>query len=205
MSVQLWAISADFLVLWVLFLRYSYAGASLPYFVPDTIYSPLFSMHGLDKVAHVSHVPGPLAPPPLEALDCLLSPQSTAIWPSLRRLVTGLSAFGIGRQAAFPAVDGYLARLTWRLTAAGGDASAAWLRLLSLSLLFGPEFGFCRTTVQVVLTRSPGCPSRQEPARSQGFPIPADNFPNEVARVCDSAGKSPAWRCLEAAFSFSLR
>ena len=48
----------------------------------------------------------------------------------------------------------------------------------------------------VVLARSPGCPSRHEPARSQGFQIPADNFPNELARVCDSVpvGKSPTWR-----------
>ena len=54
--------------------------------------------------------------------------------------------------------------------------------------------------VMVVLARSSGCPSRHEPARSQGFPIPADNFPNELARVCDSVGKSPAWRGLDVAF-----
>ena len=52
----------------------------------------------------------------------------------------------------------------------------------------------------VVLARGPGCPSRHEPARSQGFGIPADNFPNELARVCDSVGKSPAWRGLDMAF-----
>ena len=39
-----------------------------------------------------------------------------------------------------------------------------------------------------VLARSPGlpapgCPSRHEPALSQGFPVPAGNFSNEVARV----------------------
>ena len=39
-----------------------------------------------------------------------------------------------------------------------------------------------------------------EPARSQGFPSLPDNFPNELARVCDSLGKSPAWRGLDAAF-----
>ena len=50
------------------------------------------------------------------------------------------------------------------------------------------------------LARSAGCPSRPEPARSQGLGIPADNFPNELARVCDSVGKSPAWRGLDAAF-----
>ena len=54
--------------------------------------------------------------------------------------------------------------------------------------------------VMVVLARGPGCPSRHEPARSQRFRIPADNFPNELARVCDSVGKSPAWRGLDAAF-----
>ena len=44
-------------------------------------------------------------------------------------------------------------------------------------------------------------------SRSQGFPIPADNFPNELAHVCNSVGKSPAWRDSDAAFqvSFSLR
>ena len=35
----------------------------------------------------------------------------------------------------------------------------------------------------VVMARRPGCPSRHEPARSQGFLIPADNGPNELARV----------------------
>ena len=58
----------------------------------------------------------------------------------------------------------------------------------------------------VVLARGPGCPSRHEPARSQGFRIPADNFPNELARVCDSVGKSPPTvarsRC---GLSFSLQ
>ena len=55
------------------------------------------------------------------------------------------------------------------------------------------------STVMVVLPGL-GCPSRHEPARSQGLPIPADNFPNKLTRVCDSAGKSPAWRGLDAAF-----
>ena len=53
----------------------------------------------------------------------------------------------------------------------------------------------CGPGVMVVLARSPGCPSRHEPARSQVFRIPADNFPNELARVCDSVGKSPRSRC----------
>ena len=42
------------------------------------------------------------------------------------------------------------------------------------------------------LASSPGCQSRQEPARSQGFPIPADNVLNEIARVRDSVRKSPS-------------
>ena len=46
----------------------------------------------------------------------------------------------------------------------------------------------------------PGCPSRHEPARSQGFGIPSDNFLNELARVCDSVGKSLVWRGLDVAF-----
>ena len=39
LSVQLWAFSADFLVLWISFVRCrsSCAGASYPYFVSDTI------------------------------------------------------------------------------------------------------------------------------------------------------------------------
>ena len=51
-----------------------------------------------------------------------------------------------------------------------------------------------------VLARSPGCPSRHEPARSHGIPIPADNFPNELVYVCDPVGKSLARRGLDAAF-----
>ena len=76
------------------------------------------------------------------------------------------------------------------------SASALWLArsasaaealrlLLSPTLLFGPGrgFGFCGTTVMVVLAQCrshcPGSLSRR--ARSQGFPIPADNFPDELA------------------------
>ena len=46
-----------------------------------------------------------------------------------------------------------------------------------------------RRRVMAVL---PGCPSRHEPARSQGFQIPANNFPNELARMCDSV--ESRWR-----------
>ena len=53
---------------------------------------------------------------------------------------------------------------------------------------------------QLVMVVLPGCPSRHEPARSQGLPIPADNLPSELARVCDSVGKLLAWRGLDAAF-----
>ena len=49
-----------------------------------------------------------------------------------------------------------------------------------------------RGAVMVVLARGAGGPSRHEPAQSQGFRIPADNFPNELARVFDYVGKSPA-------------
>ena len=151
--------------------------------VSDNISSPLSSMHGLDKVAHVSHVPGfasvggfgrqafPAvdrypAPAPAASvgwapgsapatLDGQLSPQSTAISPG---------SLGDGR------------RREATLRRRGFD-------FCRQPLLFGPGFGFCGTTVMVVLARGPGCPSRHEPARSQGFGIPADNFPNELARV----------------------
>ena len=160
MRVQLWAIAAYFLVLWVLFARCSYAGASLPYFAPDMGLIRLLMFHtSLAQWLRLRSRHWTACFP--------RSRQLSGPWPRPRRLVTGVSAFGIGRPA-FPAVDCYLARLTRRRTAAGGDASAAWLRLLSLSLLFGPEFGFCtsRTTVKVVLARSPGCPSR---LGSRGF------------------------------------
>ena len=35
----------------------------------------------------------------------------------------------------------------------------------------------------VILARGPGCPSQHELARPQGFRFPAENFPNELARV----------------------
>ena len=96
-----------------------------------------------------------------------------------------------------PAVDGYLPRLTRRRF--GGMAST------SVAIFaFRVWLWVCGTIVMVALARSPGCPSRHEPARSPGFPIPADNFDNELARVRDFVGKSPAWRGLDAAFFFSL-
>ena len=65
------------------------------------------------------------------------------------------------------------------------SAVAALLLLLRQPLLFWPGFGFCGTTVMVVLAPAgdSGCPSRPdspEPALWQGFPIPADNFPNAM-------------------------
>ena len=51
----------------------------------------------------------------------------------------------------------------------------------------------------VVLAHSPGCLSGHEPAWSQGFAFPADKLPNQLARECDSVGKSPAWRGLDVA------
>ena len=86
LSVQLWAFSTDFLVPWVSFVRCrcSYAGASYPYFVSDTIYSPLFSMHGLDKIAHVLHVPGStsvrgIGRPAFPAVDGYLDPRPASV------------------------------------------------------------------------------------------------------------------------------
>ena len=179
----------------------SFAGASYRYFVSDTIYSSLFSVHRLDKVATS------LDPPPFAALDGHLSLQSTANLALASPPLAGQRAQRLRHwTAGFPRSRrlSLLLQVTpsRRRTAAGGDASAMWLRLLSLTLLFrvGSGFGFCGTTVMVVLARGPGCPSRLKLTRSQGLPIPADNFPNELARVCDSLGKSPAWRGLDAAF-----
>ena len=96
------------------------------------------------------------------------------------------------------------------------------IRLASLTRIPCRHSAHCTATVNldsesklelVVLAanvaRSLSFPSRHEPklSDSQGFPIPADNFPNELAHVCNSVGKSPAWRDSDAAFqvSFSLR
>ena len=160
-------------------------------------------MHGLDKVAHVSHVPGGFA-----------------------------SVRSIGRPA-FPAVDGYLApgpaSVGWAQgSAPSSSALDGWLspqssrsRLLSRPAHSATDGGGRRRFVGVASTSVanlcfsglalgfvgrplwlfwPGCPSRHEPARPQGFQNPADNFPNELARVCDSVGKSLAWRGLDTAF-----
>ena len=85
--------------------------------------------------------------------------------------------------------------------AEGGDALAALLQLLSPTFAFLAWLWVLRDNgVMVVQARSPCCPSLHEPAWSQGFRIPADNFPNEVAHVCDSVGKTPVWLSLDAAF-----
>ena len=60
-------------------LRGTAAGASYHCIVSDTIYSQLFSMHGLDKVARVSHVAGPasfrcIGRPAFPAVDGYLAP-----------------------------------------------------------------------------------------------------------------------------------
>ena len=57
---------------------------SYPYFVSDTIYSPLFSMHELDKIAHVSHVPGSasvrcIGRPAFLAVDSYLAPAPASL------------------------------------------------------------------------------------------------------------------------------
>ena len=51
LSVQLWALLADFLVLWVSFIcsSCSYSGPFYPYLVSDTTNSPHFSLQGLDQ------------------------------------------------------------------------------------------------------------------------------------------------------------
>ena len=103
--------------------------------------------------------------------SCPRSRRLSRPWPSLRRLGTGLSAFGFGRPQSTAISPGSL----------GGDASAAEATLLRRGLL-SPTFAF-RAWLWVFLARDPGCPSRHEPARSQGFRIHADNFPNELARV----------------------
>ena len=169
----------------------------------STLRISLHACHdGLDKVAHVAHVPGSASVRRSRLRHWTTGfPRSRRLsrpWPRLRTSSRLDRAPHLrhchwqeGRPAfKFPAVDGYLARLTRRRTAAGGDNSAAWLQLrrrgfnFFRSLCFGSEsgFGFCGKTVMVVL---PGCPSRRrhEPARSQGIPIPANNFPNELARV----------------------
>ena len=78
-----------------------------------------------------------------------------------------------------------LARRRRRFDSLGGGAHGLRRRhcfcYCRQPLIFGPGFGFCGTTLMVVLARSPGCPSRPEPAWTQGFPFPADNFPNELS------------------------
>ena len=60
------------------------------------------------------------------------------------------------------------------------------------------------TPVMVVLpvASSPGCLSRHEQARSQGFPIPAENFPNELAQFSGEVAGVARSRC---GLNFSLR
>ena len=66
-------------------------------------------------------------------------------------------------------------------SAAARPVCGGGIALATVALIIGPGFGFCGTTLMVVLARSPGCPSRPEPAWTQGFPFPADNFPNELS------------------------
>ena len=115
----------------------------------STLRISLHACHdGLDKVAHVAHVPGSASVRRSRLRHWTTGfPRSRRLsrpWPRLRtssrldraphlrhcRWQEGRPAF------KFPAVDGYLARLTRRRTAAGGDASAAWLRLLSPTFAF---------------------------------------------------------------------
>ena len=119
---SLWAVSADFRVS-PLSWRSAVLKAPTPFLVSDNISSTLSesSMHGLDKVAHVSHVPDSAsvrglglsafpavdrypAPGPASvgwapgsapsALDGRLSPQSTAIQVRLAHSATDGGRFG---------------------------------------------------------------------------------------------------------------
>ena len=141
LRVHLWAFSADFLVLLVSFVRCccSCAGAFFPCFLSDTIYSPHFSMHGRDKVAHVSHVPG-------SASFCLSHGWAPSELDSRLPFSRHCLSFRL------TLLDSYLARLTLRRTAAGGNASA-WLQLAAI-FAFGSGFSFCGTTVMFLS----GCP-----------------------------------------------
>ena len=151
-------------------------------------------------------------------------------WPRLRRLGTGLSAFGIGQQA-FHTVDCCLApgpasegwapphraqRLRhWTVTAgfprsrllsrpaADGGGGPLRRRGFDSIAIFAFRVWLCWVLWEDVMVVLHGCPSRHEPARSQRFPIPRDDFPNELAPVCDSVGKSQAGRGLDATFPSS--
>ena len=81
-------------------------------------------------------------------------PESPRLSPARAKLGTSLSAFGIGRMA-FPAVDAHLARSLgdgWRREATLRKRGFDFCRQ---TLHFGHGFGFCGTTVMVVLAAVP--------------------------------------------------
>ena len=108
---------------------------------------------------------------------------------------TGARRFGDAENGLATALLG----ASWVWFGGGFSASGLWrLRFRGCFRLFGSNGR----------TRFPQVPTIYQPSdrsgcaalMSQGFQIPADNFPNELARVSDSVGKWPAWRCLDAAF-----
>ena len=203
-SVQLWAFSATVLwvflatVLWVSCVRRrcSYTGAFSPYFVSDTIDYPHFSMHGLDKVAHVSHVPGPAsvgwAPgsAPSASAGFPRSRRLSRPWTRLRRLGTGLRAFGIGRPA-FPAVNG---RATISPSSLGGGRRReATLRRRGFDFcrshcFFGSRFGFCGTTVNWVRN---GCSARMSES-ARGY-VTIAKWEGKAASRCRRLPQHTCW------------
>ena len=140
---SLWAFSADFRVSWVSPLSWHSAILKTPAPHPSLVSDHISSTSGLDKVAHVSHVPGSAALDGQVSHSRLLSRP----WPCLKRLGTGLSAISFGRLSclAHSAMDGGGRRRF------GGVASTS--RFCGQPLLFGPCFGFCGTTIMVVLAR----------------------------------------------------
>ena len=70
-----------------------------------------------------------------------------------------------------------------RWPSVGSARDGAVCRAAAVTVLLG-LLAECPCVMDVL----PCCPSRYELARSRGLPIPTDNFPNELARVCDSVG-----------------
>ena len=128
---------------WVSPLSWHSAILKTPAPHPSLVSDHISSTSGLDKVAHVSHVPGSAALDGQVSHSRLLSRP----WPCLKRLGTGLSAISFGRLSclAHSAMDGGGRRRF------GGVASTS--RFCGQPLLFGPCFGFCGTTIMVVLAR----------------------------------------------------
>ena len=150
---SLWAVSADFRVS-PLSWRSAVLKAPTPFLVSDNISSTLSesSMHGLDKVAHVSHVPD----------SASVRGLGLSAFPAVDRYpAPGPASVGWAPGSAPSALDGRLSpQLTTISPGSLGDGRRreATLRRRGFDfcrqpLLFGPGFGFCGTTVMVVLAR----------------------------------------------------